>query len=238
MGGYSERHAEVYEDILVSRGKDWAAEAALITRLVREHRPDAGSLLDVACGTGVHLQSFRTEFPDVAGVDASPAMLDRAAARLPDVPLTLGDMREFDLGRTFDAVTCLCFAIGYMTTTAELGRAIGRMAAHVRPGGVLVVEPWWFPERFLDGYVDGHLLRDEHRVVSRVTHSSRDNGATRMEVRIVIAEPSGVREFTEYEVVSLFTLDEYLAAFRAAGCTARFRPDEPNGRGLFVATRG
>ncbi|WP_308258713.1 class I SAM-dependent DNA methyltransferase [Saccharothrix obliqua] len=237
MGGYSERHAEVYEDVLTDRGKDWAAEAALVARLVREVCPDAASLLDVACGTGAHLASFRAEFGDVAGVDASHAMLGRAAARLPGVPLAVGDMRDFTLGRTFDVATCLCFAIAYMPGTAELERAIGRMAAHVRPGGVLVVEPWWFPERALDTHVAGHVLREPDRVVSRVTRSVRDGRVTRMEVRIVVAEPSGVRGFTEFEVVSLFTPDEYLTAFRAAGCTPRFRPDEPNGRGLFIATR-
>jgi SAM-dependent methyltransferase len=238
MGGYSEQHAEIYEDVLVSRGKDWAAEAELVSRLIRETCADATSLLDVACGTGVHLESFRKDFTDVAGIDASRPMLDRAAVRLPGVPLHEGDMRGFDLGRTFDAVTCLFFALSYMRGTADLEAAIGRMAAHLRPGGVLVAEPWWFPEQFLDGYVDGHLMREEHRVVSRVTHSVRDGGATRMEVRVTVAEPSGIREFREYEVVSLFTLEEYLAAFDAAGCDARFLPGEPNARGLFVAVRG
>ncbi|WP_199444322.1 class I SAM-dependent DNA methyltransferase [Umezawaea beigongshangensis] len=237
MRGYSEQHAEVYEDVLVSRGKNWAAEAQLVTRLIREACPRAISLLDVACGTGAHLEAFREDFTDVAGVDASRPMLDRAAARLPGVPLHQGDMREFELGRTFDAVTCMFFAVSYMPDTAELEAAVRRMAAHLRPGGVLVAEPWWFPERFIDGYVDGHLVREEHRLISRVTRSVRDGDTTRMEVRIVVAEPSGIREFTEYEIVSLFTLDEYLTAFRAAGCDARFLPGEPNRRGLLVATR-
>src|SRR5262249_60003976 len=56
----------------------------------------------------------------------------------------VGDLLTLDLGRTFDVVTCLFSSIGYV---ADMPGAIGRLAAHVAPGGVLVVEPWLSPEQ-------------------------------------------------------------------------------------------
>jgi len=69
-------------------------------------------------------------------------MLQLAASRLPGVPLHPGDMRDFDLGERFDVVTCLGSSIAWMTTDADMRRAVANMARHLHPGGVLLIEPW------------------------------------------------------------------------------------------------
>ena len=203
---FGPEHAEVYELTYRNRGKDWAHEAEDVTRLIRSRLPGAASRLDVACGTGAHLARFRTAFEHVEGLELAPAMRQRASRRLPAVTIHAGDMRRFDLGRTFDAVTCLFTAIVYAGTVAELRRAIGSMAGHLVPGGVLVVEPWWFPERFIDGYVAGDVVREDGLTVARISHSTRQGLATRMEVRWLVADSAGIRTFTEVEVLSARTL--------------------------------
>ncbi|WP_433872582.1 class I SAM-dependent DNA methyltransferase [Saccharopolyspora sp. CA-218241] len=234
---YSRRHADVYEAVMRSRGKDWEGEARLVAELVRDRHPQARSLLDVACGSGVHLESFRALFDEVAGLELSEPMRVRARRRVPGTPVHVGDLRCFRLDRSFDAICCLCFAIAYTATPDELALALGCMARHLVPGGVLVVEPWWFPERFLDGHVAGHVAEDGARVISRVTHSAREGAATRMTVRYTVADAGGITDFTETELVTLFTQEEYEAAFERAGCAVEHLPGGPNGRGLFVGMR-
>ncbi len=56
-----ERSAAVYDVMNVARGKSYADEVATLLRLVRERVGDAASLLDVACGTGLHLVHLRDE---------------------------------------------------------------------------------------------------------------------------------------------------------------------------------
>ena len=129
-----DRTAHLY-DLLYSF-KDYDAESATLVELIRSRHADATSLLDVACGTGRHLELLRASFPDVAGVDIEPGLLEVARTRLPGVPFTNADMRTFDLGRTFDAVTCLFSSIGYLADLDELSTAVRRMAAHLAPGGV------------------------------------------------------------------------------------------------------
>ena len=135
-----DRSAHVY-DLLYGGMKGYAAEADELATLILDRRPGATSLLDVACGTGEHLRSLADRFrrrrrrrPRRRGCWPS------RAAKLPERTLEPGDMRTFDLGRAFDAVTCLFSSVGYLATTDELDAAVGRMAAHLAPGGVLVID--------------------------------------------------------------------------------------------------
>jgi SAM-dependent methyltransferase len=240
---YRQDHAELYDLVFRSRGKSFEAEAEQLIGLVRERRPEATSLLDVACGTGAHLERIAKDFAHVEGVELEPAMRQVAGDRLPGVSVHAGDMRTFDLGRTFDAVICIGNAVACMLSEADLHAAVARMAAHLAPGGVLVAEPWWFPENFIDGYVGGHLRREDGRVVARITRSVRDGDTTRMEIKFVVADPDGFREWTDVLVTSLFTREQYEAAFAAAGCAVEFLEAQrlsdgrPNAPGLFVGVR-
>ena len=234
---YSHAHAELYDVVFRSRGKDWAAEAAQITAMIRARRPDARTLLDVACGTGAHLEGFATTFDHVEGVEPAEAMREIARERLAGVEVHPSDMREISLLRTFDAVTCLGCAVAYMPDSAALDIAIARMAAHLVPGGVLVVEPWWTPETFLDGYVGGHLMRENGRVVSRVTHSTRRGDATHMRIHFVVADAAGIRQFHEDEVNTLFTTEQYRGAFERAGCAFERVPGAAHLPGYLVGVR-
>lgn len=238
QAAFGTAHAEVYELTYRHRGKSWEDEARDVTALVRSHRRHASSLLDVACGTGAHLAEFARHFAHTEGVEIAPAMRQRAVERVAaSTAVHAGDMRTFRLGRRFDAVTCLFTSAAFLPTPADLTTAIRRMAEHLVPGGVLVVEPWYFPETFLDGYLGGDLVRMPDRVVSRVSHSVRRADATHLHVEWTVADASGISRFTELEVMSLFTREQYLAAFDAAGCDARYRSGWLTGRGLFVAVR-
>ncbi|MFF4158543.1 class I SAM-dependent methyltransferase [Streptomyces sp. NPDC001678] len=235
---YGRELAEVYESVYRSRGKDWGAEAEDIARTVRERCPGADTLLDVACGTGAHLSTFRTLFAEAEGLEIAAPMRRLARQRLPGTPVHAGDMRDFTLGRAYSAVVCMFCAIGYLETVADMRAAVRSMAQHLEPGGVLVVEPWWFPERFIEGYVAGDLAQEDGRTVARVSHSTRQGRATRMEVRFTVGDAAGIRQFTETDVLTLFTREEYTAAFLDAGCTAEYLEGGPTGRGLFVGVRG
>jgi ubiquinone/menaquinone biosynthesis C-methylase UbiE len=87
------RHtAHVYDLLYQAAGKDYAAESNDLHALIQERVPAATSLLDVACGTGGHLEYLRRWY-EVVGVDLDPAMLRHGRRRLPGVRLVEGDMR-------------------------------------------------------------------------------------------------------------------------------------------------
>jgi dTDP-3-amino-3,6-dideoxy-alpha-D-glucopyranose N,N-dimethyltransferase/dTDP-3-amino-3,4,6-trideoxy-alpha-D-glucopyranose N,N-dimethyltransferase len=227
---------EVYELVHRGRGKDYSAEADTVARHVRAQKPDADSLLDVACGTGAHLRCFQDRFSQVEGLELSDPMRAAAGHLMPGTTVHAGDMRTFDLGRTFDAITCMFGSIGYATTTAELERTLRRFARHLVPGGVVAVDPWWFPETYVDGYVSADVVTVEGQTVARVSHSAREGAASRMAVHYVVAgAASGARHFVEDHLISLFTREQYEASFAAAGFAVEYIEGLHSGRGLFVA---
>ncbi len=235
---FGPEHSEVYEDVYRARGKDWAREAQAVVNMVRERCPAARSLLDVACGVGSHLESFRSMFDDVVGVELSPDMRERAVRRLQGIEIREGDMRDFDLGRTFDAVTCLFTAVAFLPSVTELRRACAAMAAHLAPGGVLVVEPWWLPEQFLPDYIGSDLVQNGDRTIARMSNTVRDGPVAHMEVEWIVGERGrGLRTFSEVERFYMFTREELLAAIDEAGCEPEFQDKWLSGHSLALGVR-
>jgi SAM-dependent methyltransferase len=226
--------ASIY-DVMYSF-KDYPAEAARIDEIIRARNPAATTLLDVACGTGKHLEQLRTTY-DVEGTDVSAEMLAVASARLPGVALYEADMRELSLGRTYDAITCLFSAIGYARSVAELHRTIAGFAAHLAPSGVLLVEPWLSPDDFEEGRID-LLVREEPKLkVARLNTTARRDNISVLEFQWLVGTPSRIEHFAETHEVGMFTHEEYLAAFRVAGLRVDHDPEGLIGRGLYIGVR-
>jgi SAM-dependent methyltransferase len=217
--------------------KDYPAEAETLRSLIRERRPRARSLLDVACGTGKHLELLRGDF-DVAGVDLDPDMIALARERLGDeVPLQVGDMAEFDLGRTFDVVVCLFSSIAYTRTEERLRSAVANLARHAGPDGLVLVEPWFYPEDWTAGHVSANFVDEEDLKVARMSLSPPLSDPLTMRFHYLVATTEGIESFTEEHVVGMFTHQQYVDAFRAAGLSVEHDPEGLMGRGLFVGRR-
>ncbi|WP_447002706.1 class I SAM-dependent methyltransferase [Saccharothrix isguenensis] len=233
--GYRDGYAEVYDRVMRTRGRDHAAESRAIVRLVRDHDPGARRLLDVACGTGLHLRFLREEF-DVTGVDVSADMLAVAEAGVPGLRTHRADMREVDLASRFDVITCL-FAVPHLRSAAELELTVARLVRHLAPGGVLLVEPWYAPEEFIEGYVSRDVIEEPERTTVRLSHSTRlDGSRIRMVVHYAEAHAvTGIRHSTDTFDLTLFTAPEFENAFAAAGCVAEHVPATPFRWGLWVA---
>ena len=229
-----DKSADMYDSIYSF--KDYDAEIERLRQLISEHAPQAGSLLDVACGTGKHLERFKQHY-EVAGLDLDPALLAVAARRNPDTPLHRGDMVDFDLGRRFDVVTCLFSSIGYAREEERLRRAVDCMARHLETGGLLLIEPWIFPEEFEDLFVDSMIVDHENAKVVRVGFSERRGAQSRLEMHYLVRPAhEEVAHFVEEHVLGLFSDAQYRAAIDAAGLRlAAFDRHGLMGRGLYVA---
>lgn len=240
--GYRGNVARRYDALYAAAGVDVAAEAAEVLARARAllGREEVVSLLDVACGTGAHLDRWRRTIVDLAGIDLSSAMLREARRRLPmDVALHAADFRTFDLGRTFEVVTCLFSSIGYVRDLLELDAAVARMAAHLAPGGVLLLEPWltpdaWDPDHGLDIDV---VPGDRGPEAVRVLRSWREGDASWFDWVTVEAGARGLQVDREEHRTLLITRERYLAAFTAAGLDATWEDPGLRGRGLVVARR-
>ena len=230
--------AEYYDAIY--HFKDYPKEAREVLRLAARYfgrRPQ--SLLDVGCGTGVHLAEFRKRL-SVAGVDVSPDMLRVARHRLgKGVRLVQGDMRRFSVDSRFDVVTCLFSAIAYMRTRRDRDLAIANFYRHLKDGGVALVEGWVLPERWR-GRGGDLVTYEDHRVrVARMTSSRREGNVSVVEYQFLVGERGKpIRHFREVDRSPLVTAEEMLGSFRRAGFRARvLLGGRYRSRGLYVGIR-
>ncbi len=140
------RYARYYD--LLNDGKDYAAEAQFVDRLLRPAGTPAGTLLDVGCGTGAHAREFAKLGWSVSGVDLSPAMVEiaRAANTAEDgTEFFVGPADKFDLGRRFSAVVSLFHVVSYLSGRGEVFRMLVNVRRHLEPGGLFVFDFWHGP---------------------------------------------------------------------------------------------
>lgn len=100
--------------------------------------------IELGVGTGRVARPLVRRGAVVTGVDASPLMLDacRAGSGPADTGLRLveADIRDWQPPRQADLVYCVGGTMSFLTTRQDQRRAMGVIAAAVRPGGTVVIE--------------------------------------------------------------------------------------------------
>lgn len=193
-------------------------------------------VLDCACGTGNDLVLFHELGLDVTGSDASPAMLEQAAAKLAqrnlNVPLERADYRElekhFDV--RFDAVVCLTSAINEATRDDRTLAALRSMRGVLGDGGIMIFDqgiadagikeqPRFSPivntrdhsRLYTMTFDKGMLSIDVHDFTHSETHRSYDREHFELRVRTVDAWITLLRQagFTSADVYGDWRLTPY-----------------------------
>ncbi len=227
-----------YYDAIYS-GKDYAGEAARLREVINEKArlgKPAATLLDVACGTGMHMAHLQT-YLQVEGLDLDEGMLALARERLPDVPLHYGSMNSFDLGRRFDVVTCLFSAIGAMTTPEELQQAVCCMARHTNTGGLVIIEPWIDPDVFSTGKLNALFVDQPELKLARMSISAREGNVAVFDFHYLIGTPQGISSTTETHQLGLFTHEQNMAVFTACGLQVDYDEQGLMGRGIYIGLK-
>lgn len=131
---------------LISPPEEYAEEAAFAATVLRSASIPVREVLELGSGGGHNAAHLKASFT-MTLTDLSEDMLDVSRRLNPECDHHGGDMRTVRLGRTFDAVYAHD-AIDYMTTEADLRRAIATAFVHCHPGGIAVFVPDRVKESF------------------------------------------------------------------------------------------
>lgn len=217
--------------------KDYQAEAQHLLDIINEHLQSGGErLLDVACGTGKHLEFLKEDY-QVEGLDLSLELLDIAKERTPDVLYHHADMMDFDLGREFNVVTCLFSSIGYVKTLDNLHRAVKCMSNHLKAGGVLVIEPWFTPDSWNAGTVHAKFIDEPELKIARMNIGCVEGKLSFFDFHYLIGTPEGVEYFVERHELGLFDTEEMSGAMKGTGLEVIYDDEGLTGRGLFIGRK-
>ncbi len=216
--------------------KNYAHECEILRAVIAVAAPGARTILNVACGTGEHDKFLKSHY-SVDGVDLNENYLRAARVKNPAGHYTRADMTGFDLAATYDAVTCLFSAIGYVKTVDRLNRAVACMARHVKVGGVLIVEPWLTPADWKPGTSHLHAGEIGADKVCRMTVSSQEGILSVMQMHYLRSTSNSIEHYSERLELGMFTRDEMTHAFELANMDVRYDTEGLMGRGLYIAHR-
>jgi len=227
---------------LVSAPADYAEEASQYAELLTTAcRPE--TILELGSGGGNNASHLKKRF-DMTLVDLSPQMLQVSRALNPECSHQMGDMRSVRLGRLFDAVF-IQDAISYMTTAADLFRAIETSFSHCRPGGASLLVPDWLRETFRPRVsTGGHDLGNRSLRYLEWTYDP-DPGDTTVatDFAFLLRSGSGPAEVVhDHHTTGLFERESWLDLCKKAGFEpeihmVRIRQPEPIGMEVVLCRR-
>lgn len=151
----SEYDATAYGDVATARAR--------IARLVAEMRP-TGSVLEIACGTGLWTEALAGRADTVTAIDAAPEVVEiaRDRVRAANVRFEVADVFSWDPGGRFDVIFFSAWLSHVpMSRFDQFWRSLRRLLAV--DGRVLFIDEH-VDERAKEAYVDGREEIVERRL--------------------------------------------------------------------------
>jgi SAM-dependent methyltransferase len=219
-----------------------------IVQLLRERGLAPGArVLDVGCGSGLLARKLRDAGFAVQGIDASPAMIERARGHEPRADF---QVLRLPTGRQpgsegalpeSAAVVSTGHVLNYLETRAQIAQALAELARAVRLGGLLAID------LMTDRYCERPDLGAVHAKVEDdwviVTRFSRPEPHRFDRAITVFRREAGAwRRSDEHHRNVTFDVEEALQVLRENGVEARVRAafgaeELPDGLVVLVGAR-
>jgi SAM-dependent methyltransferase len=206
---------------LLSAPEDYAEEAEMFRSvLTGACAAPPRSVLELGSGGGNNASYLKAHL-EMTLVDLSPKMLAVSRALNPECEHVQGDMRSVRIGRTFDAVF-VHDAVCYMTTRADLRRAVGTAYEHCEPGGVALFVPDYLRETFEPAteHGGGDGERRSLRYLAWVWDPDPNDTTYVVDYAYLLREDGETRVLHDRHIEGLFTRDEWLRCLAEAGFEA------------------
>ena len=219
--------------------KDYLDEAVRLQNIIIKYVESGGnSLLDVGCGTGLHLKYLKDDFL-CTGVDVSKSMLKIARKNVKGVTFKEADMKTLRLGKQFDVITCLLSSIGYVKTTGSLEKTIQNFAKHLKKGGLVLIEPSHAKSFYVSGEPRITTYNGKDAKIARVNFTKIRQETAVLNMHILIAERGkDAKYFADKHELGLFGINNTLRIMKSTDLKSKYLKNGlMTGRELFVGIK-
>jgi SAM-dependent methyltransferase len=136
---------------LLYKDKDYKGEAEYIDQLINkfsEKNKKNLSLLDLACGTGRHLQElYQKGYGNLSGSDISKSMIDlakkNAESKKQNLQFFNYSFQESDkIENKFDIILSMFSAVNYLTTYVEQSKTLNNIHKLLNKDGLFIFDYW------------------------------------------------------------------------------------------------
>lgn len=184
---------------------------------------EAGTIVDLGCGSGILARIVGDAGYHVVGVDLAPAMVELARQQAPQAELSVGSIHDLELPHGCVGVTAIGEVLGYATDDRSGLDAVRRLAARVHealvPGGVWLMDVSGPGRGGPTGTYKQFHRADRWCLGMTGTEDAASRTFDR-EITIFVEEAGMYRRVEEHHVMHLYDPDELVALLAAAGFDA------------------
>lgn len=138
---FGKNYAEYYE--LFNKGKDYSNEVKFLEKIFQKYGENIKNILDLGCGTGIHVKLLASKGYNITGLDLSKEMIDIAKSKnILNAEFIVGDMSNFNLNKKFDVVICMFAVMDYLTENKQIESFFKSVKNHLNSDGLLVLDVW------------------------------------------------------------------------------------------------
>lgn len=127
--------AKYYDEVI---GKGFETNEYIRKKILIYNR-DVKAVLELGCGTGNNLQTFKKEF-SLTGIDISAEMLKIAKKKIPGADFYLKDLRNFRFDKKFDLIICLFDTLNHILLFNEWKRLFTNVNSHLNKNGLFIFD--------------------------------------------------------------------------------------------------
>lgn len=232
---YSEL-AKYYD--LTYTDKNYKKEAEVVKKIIRKYKKSKGKdLLDVGCGTGAHLPYLIKDF-NVSGTDLNKEMIKIAKKKFPKNKFYVENMIKFDLNKKYDIITSLFSSIAYVKTYENLNKTIKALNNHLKPGGVMIIEPFVKKELYIEGHTSSEFHETPQVTFCRMGISGHlNNDQAKLEFQTLIKKSDKIEYYKDTHTLGIFDTKKFLKILKSNRLKAEFIDGYDKFRGLYVAVK-
>lgn len=219
--------AQCYD--LLYQNKDYPGEARFVARLLERYlgKPvEQTEILDLACGTGRHIQELDGMGYRVDGSDFSADMVAVARNRLESLGRSIRFYNESfqscnRIDRKYDAVISMFSAINYLTDYKDLRRSLGNIRGLLWEDGVFIFD-FWNGDAVIKNYLPTRVNRFEKgkEGIIRISNTSLNTLSQILTIHfdfMLLEAGNIVREFSEVHSMRYFFPQEMMDVLAASG---------------------
>jgi ubiquinone/menaquinone biosynthesis C-methylase UbiE len=202
--------------------KDYKREVAVVKDIIKRYKQSPGKdLLEVACGTGKHAEYLKNDF-SVLATDINDGVLNVARKTVKGVRFKRADMRNLKLRKRFDVILCLFSSIGYVKTKENLKKTLKSFSRHLKPGGVLVIDPWRSKSEFRTGTHLSTYEAGDFKIAVLAKSQVRGNVSITDDHYLLSEKNGDIQYFVDRHELGLFDGRDMSEAMKEAGMRPLF----------------
>lgn len=216
VGNMYKNFSKIYDKFMENCNyDDWTQ---FLKNIVSDYKLQDKKILDLGCGTGEIL--LRLEEYNCSGLDLSSEMLKKANIKLKgkNIPLFLGDMREFNTGEKYGIIFSFFDTLNHLTSNEDLLDTFNSIKNSLEDGGIYIFDV--VDREFMDKMFPNGVFADVRKDFSMIWEHEveEESGLDIIEATYFIKNKNKTYDrFAEVYEKKIFTKEEIESACNLSG---------------------